>query len=288
MASSPRAGAPARSAAAFRTRCVLDDIPLVAFDTETTGLQETDRLVELGAVRFRGDWVEAEWTALVDPGVPIPAAATAVHGIVDQDVSGCPLAVDVLSSFLEFIDGAGLVAHNAPFDVRVLSLELLRAGMSLPDLPVLDTCAIPRRLRVGVANHRLGTLAEAFGVPAGHAHRALADARVAMELLRAYLRELGGPADDLIRRALTDESALLSFRRFAADPVPEGPLVALVRRARAEGRSLSLFWRGGRRERVAPRDVYCLGGVVYVEADTLDEGLPRTYRTDQITSARLD
>src|SRR5262245_11712269 len=119
----------------------LDEIPFVAFDTETTGLHASDRLVELGAVRFRGGLIEGEFVAVVNPGVPIPQGATAVHGIRDEDVAGRPRAAEVLPSFLSFIEGAALVGHNAPFDVRVLALELLRAGLRLPDNPVLDTCA---------------------------------------------------------------------------------------------------------------------------------------------------
>jgi DNA polymerase-3 subunit epsilon len=270
----------------------LDDIPFVAFDTETTGLRPSDRLVEIAAVRFRGDIVEAEWEALIDPGLPIPEEATACHGIRDADVKGCPRAADVLPEFLSFIDGAALVGHNAPFDVRILSIELLRAGLVLPDNPVLDTCAIPRRLRVEVPNHRLGTLAHAFGVPQGRAHRAMADARVAADLLRAYMRELGRPAEDLIRFALTQDSALLSIRRYAAEPVPDGPFVALMRRARAEGRPVSIVYRSGHNpgkpRRVSPRDLYCLDGIVYLEADCHEAGILKTFRTDRIAAASLD
>ncbi len=270
----------------------LEDIPFVAFDTETTGLRPSDRLVEIAAVRFRGDVVEAEWEALVDPGLPIPDEASAVHGIRDADVKGCPRAAQVLPDFLAFIEGAALVGHNAPFDVRVLSLELLRAGLCLPDNPVLDTCAIPRRLRIDVPNHRLGTLAQAFGVPRQRAHRALADARVARDLLRAYLRTLGPPAEALIRYSLTQDSGLLSLRRFAAEPVPDGPFVALLRRARAEGRSISLVYRGGRQpgkpRRVTPRDLYCLAGVVYLEAECHEDGVLKTFRTDRFAAASLD
>lgn len=269
-----------------------DDIPFAAFDTETTGLRASDRLVELAAVRFKGGDVEGEWSALVDPGVPIAPEATSVHGLRDEDVRGRSSAAEVLPSFLTFIEGAALVGHNAPFDVRVLSLELLRAGMLLPDNPVLDTCAIPRRLRLDVPNHRLGTLARAFGLNQARAHRALEDARVAKDLLRAYLRELGPPAEALVRYSLTQDSALLSFRRFAAEPVPETPLVALVRRARAEGRSLSMVYRGGshglRPRRVTPRDLYSLGGAAYLEADCHEDGIVKTFRIDRILGARLD
>jgi DNA polymerase III epsilon subunit family exonuclease len=274
-----------------RRRGDLEEIPFVAFDTETTGLGGSDRLVELGAVRFRGEMIEGEWSALVNPGVPIPAEATAVHGIRDADVKACPPAGAVLPSFLDFIEGAALVAHNAPFDVRVLVLELLRAGMVLPDNPVLDTCAIPRRLRLAVPNHRLGTLAGAFGVHQGRAHRALDDARVAKDLFRAYLKELGPPAEALIRYSLTQDGSLLSFRGFAGEPVLDTPLVSLIRRARVEGRALSLVYRGGSHpgsvRRVKPRDVYSFRETVYMEADSLEDGMLKTFRIDRITAAHL-
>jgi DNA polymerase III subunit epsilon len=266
----------------------LDDIPFVAFDTETTGLHASDRLVELAGVRFRGEEVEAEWTSLVNPGVPIPEAASSIHGLRDGDVAAAPLATAVLPAFLGFIQGAALVGHNSPFDVRVLALELLRAGLPLPDNPVLDTCALSRRLGLDVPNHRLGTLAQALGVRCGTGHRALADARVARELLRAYLQQLGDAAEGLVRRDLTLEPLLLSFRRFAGEPIPDSPLVSLMRRARAEGRAVLVVPAGGGPRPVVPRDLYVLGGTLYVEADCLDDGSVRTFAADQLHLARLD
>src|SRR4029453_7068047 len=265
---------------------VFEDVPFVAFDTETTGLHTTDRLVELAAVRFRGDVVEGEWSALVDPGLAIPRDATAVHGIRDFDVSGCPAAARVLPSFLGFIEGAALVAHNAPFDIRVLALELVRSGLPLPDNPVLDTCALSRRLELIVPDHRLSTLARAFGLPHGRGHRALADARVAGSLLRAYLRDQGGPAEALVRRALTCD--LLSFRLHADAPVAPSPLVSLVRRARAEQRTLLLAVAGAPPGRMVPRALYGVGGSVYIGGDCAHPPWVRTFAPDRIALARLE
>ena len=275
-----------------RPRDTLGEVPFVAFDTETTGLPASSRVVELAAVRFRGEVVEEEWSALVNPGVPIPSEATAIHGIRDRDVAGRPAAADVLPQFLSLIEGAALVAHHAPFDVGILARELLRAGMALPRNPILDTCAIPRRLRLRVADHRLGTLAEAFRVPHERAHRALADARAARGLLCAYLRDLGPAAEALIRRSLTQDGARLSFRLLAGEAVPETPLVALLRRARVEGRNVWIAYPAGDRtpsaRLVRPRDLYGLGGSVYLEAECPEEARLRTFRTDRIAAARLD
>ena len=295
MSSALSTSAPARpldARFAVHEVSVLAEIPFVAFDTETTGLHASDRLVELAAVRFRAGLVEDEWSTLVNPGGPIPREATAVHGIRDDDVVRAAPSQEVLPTFLGFIEGAALVAHNAPFDLRVMALELLRAGLPLPDNPVLDTCALSRRLNVEVPNHRLGTLAQAFGVPQGRAHRALTDARVAKELLQAYFRALGPTAESLVRHALTQEPLLLSFRGLACEPVPDTPLVALMRRARAERRAVVVAFTGeggrSRTQRVEPRDVYTLGGQVYVEADCHEDGAVRTFRGDHVLAARLD
>src|SRR3989442_697251 len=174
------------------------------------------RVVRSAVIRLPGDGVEGEWSTLVGPGGAIPAEASLVHGIRNQDVAGSPPAAEALPGFLDFIQGAALVGHNAPFDIRVLAHELLRAGLPLPDNPVLDTCAIPRRLQLDVPNHRLATLAHRFGVPQGRGHRALADARVAHGLLEAYLRDLGPAAQRLVRVALTPDAVPVSVREYSS------------------------------------------------------------------------
>jgi DNA polymerase III epsilon subunit family exonuclease len=263
----------------------LTDVPFVAFDTETTGLGPAGRLVEIGAVRFCGEHVEAEWSALVDPGMGVPAEATAVHGLRRSDLAGAPAAGEVLPDFLAFVHGAALVAHNAPFDVGVVGRELLRAGLPLPNNPVLDTCAIPRRLQVAVPNHRLATLAQAFGLRERGTHRALTDARVTGALFRAYLRQLGPAADGLVRVTLTRD--LLTFRQLAMDAAASTPLLALLRRARAENRAVVLGGEAGHERRVTPHDLYVLDGATYLEGFCHDDGAVRTFRADDIAAARL-
>ncbi len=244
----------------------LADVPFVAFDTETTGLGPDDRLVELALVRFCRGEVEAEWAALVDPGRPIPAVVTAIHGIGDRDVAGRPGSHAILPTFLQLIEGAALVVHHAAFDVRVIAQELLRAGLPLPQNPVVDTCALSRELPLSVPNHRLGTLARALNVVAP-GHRALPDAHTAKELLRAYLRELGPVAEALVRRSLA-QASLPSFRDLATVPVPpQAPLATLVARARAERRALRLGSL-----RLYPSALYVVAGLAYLEGDSPDDG----------------
>jgi len=166
------------------------ELAFVAFDTETTGLSaSSERVVELSAVRFRSDGSEeGSFDALVDPGRPIPPAAARVHGISDSMVKGKPGIEEELPKFLEFCEGAVLLAHNADFDLGFLVNEAARHSVPLPTPPVLDTVEISRKLRPDLPNHKLETVSKALGCDASTYHRALADAQT---LSQSFLRLIG-------------------------------------------------------------------------------------------------
>ena len=127
-----------------RQRCV-------ALDLETTGLiPGLDRIVEIGAVAFSRDGgVEAEYEALVDPGIPIPAAAARVSGITDDMVRGRPAVAEELPRFLAFLGDALPVAHNAAFDAGFLAADIARLGLVPAATPVVDTRALARAVLPG-------------------------------------------------------------------------------------------------------------------------------------------
>ena len=108
-----------------RLRCVTVDL-------ETTGLiPGHDRIVEIGAVAFSpAGGVEEEFSELVDPGIPIPRAASRVNGITDDMVNGRPTVAGVLPSFLAFLGDAVPVAHNAAFDVGFIAADAARPPLS--------------------------------------------------------------------------------------------------------------------------------------------------------------
>ncbi|MGZ5973821.1 MAG: 3'-5' exonuclease, partial [Isosphaeraceae bacterium] len=142
------------------------DFEYVAFDLETTGLvAQRDRVVEIGAVRFRrSGQVTDQFEQLVNPGRSMSPAAQAIHGISDADLADAPPAWEVLPHFLAFLGDAratGLVAHNANFDAGFLGSELRRAGHSHPGHRVFDTLALARRRRPELRSHRLDCLATA-------------------------------------------------------------------------------------------------------------------------------
>ena len=163
----------------------------VAIDFETTGLYPTsDRIIEIGAVRFTGGKIEDRFQSLVNPGIPIGTDASRVSGISDKDVADAPSIDQVLDRYLAFIDRRVLVAHNAPFDVGFLRAAIHEA--SLPDIenPIVDTLtlamkAFPRRRSYGLQN-----LAQELGLPLNQAHRALDDAEMCMRLFARCVDEL--------------------------------------------------------------------------------------------------
>jgi DNA polymerase III subunit epsilon len=167
----------------------------LALDFETTGLDSAiGRVVEVGAIRFslgiEGFFEEASLACLIDPGMPIPRRASAIHGISDGDVAGAPSFRDVAPSLLTLAEGTVIVAHNVRFDLSFLDAELSRIGLSRPPAETADTVALSRRAFPGRASYRLGAIASALGIDTGAAHRALDDARTCMRLYAACLRQI--------------------------------------------------------------------------------------------------
>lgn len=104
--------------------------PLAFFDLETTGVRVgRDRIVQIGIVRLMLDGTREEWSALVNPGMPIPPEATAVHGISDLDVANAPFLEDLAAEITGQLAGCDLSGFNVlRFDIPFLAEELLRVG----------------------------------------------------------------------------------------------------------------------------------------------------------------
>jgi DNA polymerase III epsilon subunit family exonuclease len=152
------------------------------------------RVVEIGAIRFSlgsdGFFEEASMACLVDPGMPIPSRAVAIHGISNEDVQGAPTFGEVAPNLLAMAEGAIIVAHNVRFDLSFLDAELSRLGLLRPPCKTADTVALSRRAFPGRASYRLGAIASALGIDTGAAHRALDDARTCMLLYAACIRQI--------------------------------------------------------------------------------------------------
>lgn len=167
----------------------LSALQFVALDFETTGLSAvTDRVVEMGCLRFTLDQqVWQSWSSLFNPGLPMPAEVIPIHGITDGCVAGAPTFATLAPEILAQLEGAVLLAHNAPFDLAFLSRELYRAGKNLPRLPAIDTFQLARQL-LQAPSFKLTELLNWLALePSEPAHRALPDAIGCARLFLACL-----------------------------------------------------------------------------------------------------
>lgn len=167
----------------------------IAFDLETTGfLPGVDRIVEIGAVRYINGELDAVFSTLVDPQMPIPAGASAVNGIKDEMVAGKPKIEELLAPLTEFCGDDVLVAHNAPFDTQFLTSDFKKYEMRTPRGLILDTFPMAKKVLPGLANYKLGTLVQHLAIESAGFHRAEEDATYcAKVLLKIIERVAGGP-----------------------------------------------------------------------------------------------
>ncbi len=158
-------------------KMAIADTLFCAFDVETTGLSESSRMVEIGAIRFKIGEEGEGFSTLVNPRQSISRAAAAIHGISSSMVRDAPLADEALAAFFDFAGDSVLLAHNAGFDVGIVSMELVRCEMAMPGNTVIDNLGIARACLAQRRNFKLATLAESIGLDTCGLHRAFPDAR---------------------------------------------------------------------------------------------------------------
>ncbi|WP_173934395.1 DNA polymerase III subunit epsilon [Chelativorans sp. Marseille-P2723] len=170
----------------------------IVFDTETTGLDpRDDRVIELGCVELVNRFPTGRTLHFfINPqGRSVHPDAQAVHGISDADLADKPVFGEILKAFLDFIDGAKLVAHNANFDIGFINAEL--EGLDQPGIEpgrVVDTLAIARR-KHPMGPNSLDALCRRYGIDNSHRtkHGALLDAELLAEV---YIELAGGRQAD--------------------------------------------------------------------------------------------
>lgn len=238
----------------------------IILDTETTGIdpKEGHRMVEIGGVeminrRFTG----RTFHQYINPERHIDAEVVAIHGIDDAKVENEPVFAEIADAFWEFIKGAELVIHNAPFDVGFIDHEfaLLNAKRGGPALgPVREHCGVLDSLTLARAMHpgqrnSLDALCKRYDIDNGHRvlHGALLDAEI---LADVYLAMTGG------QTALTLDAEMGSDDRESNSQANEGlnvqrlsltpgqlrvvrPTQAETEAHRAKCEAHKLHWLGG-------------------------------------------
>jgi DNA polymerase III epsilon subunit family exonuclease len=177
---------------------LLEELDFVVVDIEATGAKmPPNRIIELGAYRICGGKIVDNFLTLVNPEIPIPRFVAALTGISNETVKQAPLFAEVAPRWLEFVEDAVLIAHNAPFDTNFLNHEISRVypGHRMIN-PHLCTVTLSRRAVPGLTNYRLETVADHFSIPIFDRHRAGSDALATAEI---FLHLLGRLADNGVK-----------------------------------------------------------------------------------------
>lgn len=214
-------------------RQVARPVGYVVFDCETTGTDSTeDEIVSFALVRLDADGNETNRLArLVRPAQPIPADATAVHGIADDDVCDAPSFGDVADEVLDLLGAAVFVAHNVRFDLTMLQHAFTRVGIDYRPPATACTLEAFRLLEPRADNHRLQSICARRGIPLRDAHQATSDVLATVALLRVLLA--AGVAPETIR---LDETAYQRLRsRGDTRPASEPQLRRVYGMARSAG-----------------------------------------------------
>jgi DNA polymerase-3 subunit epsilon len=183
----------------------------IVLDTETTGLdpKQGHRIIEVAAIEMDGRKVSKRtFHRYLNPEREIDEGAAAVHGLTLERLQNEAKFFEVAPALLEFIAGAELIIHNAPFDIGFLNAELALAGLPRLDNPVIDTLKVAKALHPGKKNN-LNALCDRYQID--NSHRTLHGALLDTELLaEVYLGMTRGQESLLGEETSADDGVHLN------------------------------------------------------------------------------
>lgn len=169
----------------------------VCIDVETTGLDpRTDRIVEVGLVRWCHGSTSCLINCLVNPGRHIPESASKVNGITNEMVTDAITLEEIASDILDYVRVADvLVAYNWPFDSSFMEAELdARWTLATSGRPIIDPLVVARKASktpgspiYGLGSRKLASVAEGLGIPMNGVHRSAVDCELACRVLEHLL-----------------------------------------------------------------------------------------------------
>ncbi|KZX53432.1 DNA polymerase III subunit epsilon [Halioglobus sp. HI00S01] len=201
----------------------------IVLDTETTGLEVTQghRIIEIGCVELDNRRLTGNhYHVYINPQREVDQGAIEVHGITNEFLADKPLFARVAQEFFDFVKGAELVIHNAPFDVGFLDAELKRLDKGYP--PLSECCSIVDSLILARAKHpgqrnNLDALCSRYGVDnsSRDLHGALLDAEI---LADVYLTMTGGQTSLTLSDTDRDSAGSVGGERIQRLSVERRPL----------------------------------------------------------------
>ena len=173
----------------------VDHLPeqFIVADMETTGLSAAkDKIIEISAIKVHRDSNNHKTlTALINPGIKIPAKITQITGITDKMLKGEGKIEDELKEFLHFFSDLPLVFYNARFDIRFLKEAAKKIGREI-DNEVIDALQIAKMAFPDLKNHKLSTVANRLNISTEGAHRALNDCAITLQVFNRASQKIGG------------------------------------------------------------------------------------------------
>jgi DNA polymerase-3 subunit epsilon len=188
----------------------------VIWDTETTGTSPaTDRIIEIGAVEIQ-DFIPTGRTfhCFINPQHPVSPGAFNIHGLSNEFLKAFPTFKRQYKGFLDFVGDAPMVAHNAKFDIGMITAELARLGLPPLDNPMIDTLPLARRVKKG-GLHNLDALCSHYGVDTSRRtkHGALVDCEILAEV---YLHLNGGRQFGMTLSPETVDNPAISVGKYGS------------------------------------------------------------------------
>ena len=173
----------------------VDHLPeqFIVADIETTGFSAAkDKIIEISAIKVHRDSNNHNTlTALINPGIKIPAKITEITGITDKMVIDEGKIEDELKEFLHFFGELPLVFYNASFDIKFLKEAAKMIGIEIHN-EVIDALQIARIAFPNLTNHKLSTVANHLSISTDGAHRALNDCAITLQVFNRASQRIGG------------------------------------------------------------------------------------------------
>lgn len=217
----------------------------ISFDLETSGAYPLhSEICEIGAVKWKKGEIVDQYVTFIKPTHLMDNEIIAIHGITNEMVQAAPRIEEKINEFYQFIEGAILIAHHAPFDMGFLAVEFEKAHLPLPTRNVICTSLLSRKVFPDSPNHKLVTLRKYLNLKDNTAHRAYDDAYSCLELGLKCFEKLGEEAT--IADIYQKQGGGLGWERYSFQALKEEYyLEAIIRALLEKKETVEIIYLGG-------------------------------------------
>ena len=191
------------------------DTEYCVLDLETTGISyKTEKITEVGIIKYKNGEVIDEFECFVNPEKPIPPKVVEITHITDDMVKDAETIDKVIPKIIDFIGDSVLVAHNADFDIGYLKYNFEKYGYKLENT-YIDTLRLAKAIFPDLKKYKLGLIADSLKIKVDVAHRALDDVKTLVAVFKIMIErtkeEHGKTIDDFDLKFETDFKKLPSY-----------------------------------------------------------------------------